>query len=66
MKNSIIGLKKYPVYCPWCQEEGNTTLVAMSPVENSSGICKAHAAELRKQANKLAAQRTAQLTLFNR
>ncbi|SPD73785.1 hypothetical protein PITCH_A1970004 [uncultured Desulfobacterium sp.] len=66
MKDALSSPKKYPVYCPWCKKEGRTTLVAMSTVEYSSGICKKHADELRKQAKEQAAHQAAQLNMFNR
>ena len=33
----------FPMYCPWCAVEGIETVVDMSPVANSSAICKRHA-----------------------
>jgi hypothetical protein len=56
LKNALIESRRYPVYCAWCAKEGNTTLVNMSSVRNSSGICKKHADELKNQADELAVQ----------
>ena len=35
-------MKKYPVYCVWCQQEGILTQVNESTIENSFGVCMYH------------------------
>lgn len=37
---------RFPVLCSWCQEEGVRTVIRMSEVEDSSGICDVHTAEM--------------------
>jgi len=40
-------MKRYPVYCSWCEAEGRKTVVSMSEVEHSHGICPEHRKEQR-------------------
>ena len=47
--------KKYPVLCAWCEKEGERTILGLSTVEHSHGICPRHADELKEQARQYAA-----------
>ena len=42
-------MKKYPVYCSWCEKKGIKTVVNWSEAEGSSGICGACHEDMMRQ-----------------
>ena len=40
----------FPVLCAWCEKEGTRTVIGLSTVEGSHGICQQHLAGMREQA----------------
>jgi len=40
-------MKKYPVYCAWCEKKGIETVVSWSAAKGSSGICTACAEKVK-------------------
>ena len=38
--------EKYPVYCAWCRAEGIETIIGMTIIPGSDGICEWHSQEV--------------------
>ena len=41
--------QRFPVFCPWCLEEGNRTVIGWSETKGTSWICTRHDEGLKEE-----------------